>query len=96
MRTYSNMKPATQRTIYSRDKTISLFLTDDMQLLVKPKSAPYPYPLDAVTVHSLLNTLWIYRHEIIAESSKHNGVHKPGYTRDRDILDSEIERLKQK
>lgn len=76
------LHPIAQRTIYSKDKSITLFLTDDMQLLIKPRSAKFPYPLDVTTVHSLFNVLYIHRADIISEASKHNGIEKPGRSKE--------------
>lgn len=66
-------KPQTRHTIHSTDKSCTFFLQDDMQLLFKPASAPYPYPLDAVTVLALANLLITEYKSIATEAKKYNG-----------------------
>lgn len=66
-------EPKTQRTIKSTDGSISFYLDEQCQLLIKPKSIDYPFPLDVQTVHALANLLIDQYQSIVAEASKYNG-----------------------
>jgi hypothetical protein len=72
------MHPELQRTLTSADKTLSFYLQDDMQLLIKPKSAPYPYPLSAVDTLALANLLISEYKAIATEAKKFNGPKEVG------------------
>jgi hypothetical protein len=82
MKPYHIQKPETRHTIKSTDKSITLFLDDQCKLLIKPKSARYPYPLDSVTVLALANLLRIEYSAIAEEARKFIECGSPGHKSD--------------
>jgi len=82
----SKQKPSTRNKTTSTDKTLSFYLQDDCQLLLHPRSAPYPYVLSKLDVLSLANLLICNYKDIVAVAKPYAFIAKAGHQKESELL----------